>query len=127
MVDISCAGKTEANKDKEDARRVINDQKRRIAQLESSLAQKAKEYDLSLASEATRHRDEIKDLLCRNNSSNHLGGGSANNLNMLTARSTSFNNLNTATTQPNSSKKTSATEQVWRPRRKMSLMLVMAS
>ncbi|KAG2767576.1 hypothetical protein PC129_g15129 [Phytophthora cactorum] len=58
---------TEANKDKENARRTINEQKRRIATLESCLQQKMSEYNRALASEAARHREEMQALLRRNN------------------------------------------------------------
>ncbi|KAI9992200.1 hypothetical protein PInf_017585 [Phytophthora infestans] len=58
---------TEANKDKENARQTINEQKRRIATLESCLQQKTSEYDRALASEAARHRDEMQTLVRRNN------------------------------------------------------------
>ncbi|KAL4159679.1 hypothetical protein PRNP1_000252 [Phytophthora ramorum] len=58
---------TEAKKDKENARRVVNEQKRRIATLESCLKQKSCEYERALASEAARHRAEMMELLSRNN------------------------------------------------------------
>ncbi|KAF4034346.1 Kinesin motor domain [Phytophthora infestans] len=58
---------TEANKDKENARQTINEQKRRIATLESCLQQKTSEYDRALASEAARHRDEMQTLVRRDN------------------------------------------------------------
>ncbi|ETL98806.1 hypothetical protein, variant 1 [Phytophthora nicotianae] len=61
---------TEANKEKENARRTINEQKRRIATLESCLQQKTSEYDRALASEAVRHREEMQALLRRNNQTN---------------------------------------------------------
>ncbi|KAG7393494.1 hypothetical protein PHYPSEUDO_007331 [Phytophthora pseudosyringae] len=58
---------TEAKKDKENARCVINEQKRRIATLESCLQQKSSEYERALVSEAARHRAEMQALLSRNN------------------------------------------------------------
>ncbi|EEY56932.1 kinesin-like protein [Phytophthora infestans T30-4] len=58
---------TEANKDKENARQTINEQKRRIATLQSCLQQKTSEYDRALASEAARHRDEMQTLVRRDN------------------------------------------------------------
>ncbi|RLN88636.1 hypothetical protein BBJ28_00014994 [Nothophytophthora sp. Chile5] len=62
-------------KEKEDARRVISEQKRRIATLESALQQKAVEYERGLAAEAARHRTEMRELLNRNNQM-HTGVGS---------------------------------------------------
>lgn len=43
----------------------MNDQRRRIASLEALVAQKAREYERALASEAARHSAEIKELLSR--------------------------------------------------------------
>ncbi|POM71416.1 Kinesin-like protein [Phytophthora palmivora] len=62
---------TEAKQDKENARRVINEQKRRIAVLESCLQQKSSEYERALASEAARHRTEMQELLGRNSQSHN--------------------------------------------------------
>ncbi|EGZ20681.1 hypothetical protein PHYSODRAFT_313255 [Phytophthora sojae] len=71
---------TEAKKDKENARQVINEQKRRIATLEGCLQQKANEYERALASEAARHRAEMQALLSRNNQAQHVGVDSQNPL-----------------------------------------------
>ncbi|KAJ8575036.1 hypothetical protein ON010_g4177 [Phytophthora cinnamomi] len=68
---------TEAKKDKENARQVINEQKRRIASLEGCLQQKSSEYERALASEAARHRAEMQDLLSRNNQT-HVGVSNQN-------------------------------------------------
>ncbi|KAK1941648.1 Kinesin-like protein KIN-4A [Phytophthora citrophthora] len=61
---------TEAKKEKENARCVINDLRRRITTLESCLQQKSSEYERALASEAARHRAEMLVLLSRNNHTN---------------------------------------------------------
>lgn len=58
---------TEAKRDKENARRVINEQKRMIASLKSCIEQKAREYERALAAEASRHQAEMQSLLSRNN------------------------------------------------------------
>lgn len=57
---------SEANKEKEELRRSLNDQRRRLATLEETLVQKMKEYERALAAEETKHRAEIRDLLNRN-------------------------------------------------------------
>ncbi|KAL7687816.1 putative kinesin-like protein [Plasmopara halstedii] len=57
---------SEAKSEKEIARRTINEQKRRIAFLESSLRQKSNEFDRAMVSEAARHREEMQTLLRRN-------------------------------------------------------------
>ncbi|KAJ0396025.1 hypothetical protein ATCC90586_006289 [Pythium insidiosum] len=71
---------TEAKKEKEESRKTINDLKRRIIALEDTVAQKAREYERSLAAEALRHRAEIQQLLL-NNTLHHQqqqhGAGSA--------------------------------------------------
>ncbi|KAJ0393729.1 hypothetical protein P43SY_004930 [Pythium insidiosum] len=71
---------TEAKKEKEESRKTINDLKRRIIALEDTVAQKAREYERSLAAEAVRHRAEIQQLLL-NNTLHHQqqqhGAGSA--------------------------------------------------
>ncbi|KAE9252061.1 hypothetical protein PF002_g3043 [Phytophthora fragariae] len=68
---------TEAKKEKENARQVINEQKRRIATLEGYLQQKSSEYERALASEAARHRAEMQGLLSRNNQT-HVGADNQN-------------------------------------------------
>lgn len=94
------------------------EQKRRIAQLENSLQQKAKEYDLSLAAEMARHREEIRELLYRNTNGNVSANGTMSNPvpQLMTNRSTSFTNIQTATsgaTSALSPKKTPVAEQVY--------------
>ncbi|TMW57351.1 hypothetical protein Poli38472_003276 [Pythium oligandrum] len=54
---------TEARKDKEEARKSINDLRRHIQTLEDTLTQKSREYERALAAESSRHRQEIQQLL----------------------------------------------------------------
>ncbi|TYZ66774.1 hypothetical protein PybrP1_001439, partial [[Pythium] brassicae (nom. inval.)] len=57
---------SEARKEKEELRRSLTGQRRRIAALEESRAQQAKEYERALAAEEAKHRAEIRELLSRN-------------------------------------------------------------
>jgi hypothetical protein len=56
----------DAKKDKEESRRVISEQKKKIIHLEDQLLQKTREYERALAAEESKHKEEINNLLLHN-------------------------------------------------------------